>query len=150
MVRARALSVAPACAATRELNRWFTDWGTGRAIGLPLDAYRRGDEFIAELDIPGVDPESIEVTVERNILEVTAERHARSGGGDQVLVAERPTGRVVRQLFLGEGLATDKVEASYEHGVLTVRIPVAEEAKPHKVQITAGGGAQAVEAGTTA
>lgn len=132
----------------RDLDRWFGQWPDGRSTGLPLDAYRRGDEFVTEIDLPGVDPESIDVTVERNVLEVTAERRATYTEDDTVLVAERPTGRVVRRLFLGDGLDTDAIEASYDHGVLTLRIPVAETAKPHKVAITAGGGAQAVEAGT--
>lgn len=137
----------------RELDRVFRQWdtpGAGRWFGMPMDAYRRGDAFIAEFDLPGVTPESIDVTVERNVLEVTAERPGRIGEGDQVLVAERPTGTVTRQLFLGEGLDTDHIEAAYDGGVLTVRIPVAEDAKPHKIAVTAGdGGTRAVSAGAS-
>lgn len=124
-------------------------WAGGRLPALPMNAYRRGDEFVAEFDLPGVDRDSIDVTVERNVLEVTAERTARYSDEDQVLVAERPQGAVTRQLFLGEGLDTERIAASYDDGVLTVVLPVAETAKPHKVEIRAGGDRQAVEAGAS-
>lgn len=103
-----------------------------------MDAYRRGDEVVVHLDVPGVDPESIDVTVERNSLTVSAERAWQPAEGDQVLVSERPQGRFSRQLFLGDGLALDAVSADYDHGVLTVTIPVAEQAKPRKVEIGTG------------
>lgn len=132
----------------RELDQLRRQLWEDRGIGLPLDAYRRGDEFVAHVDLPGVDPESIDVTVERNVLEIAAERKPQYGENDQVIVAERPHGSVSRQLFLGDNLDTDRVEASYDAGVLTVRIPVAEQAKPHKIAVTTGSGAKEVGAGS--
>ena len=123
-------------------------WDGARGAGMPMDAYRRGDQFIVEFDLPGVDEESIDVTVERNVLQVAARRAARYGQADELIAAERPHGDVTRQLFLGEGLDTDGIRAAYHDGVLTVVLPVAEEAKPHKVQITAGGQPHPVGAGT--
>lgn len=125
-------------------------WGGLRLAHLPMNAYRRGDEFVAEFDLPGVDRDSIDVTVERNILQVTAQRQSTYGDDDQVVIAERPQGTVSRQLFLGQGLDTERISATYDDGVLTVVIPVAETAKPHKIQIRAGGDRQAVAAGSTA
>jgi len=123
-------------------------WGGNRAAPLPLDTYRRGDEFIVEFDLPGVDRDSIDLTVERDVLQVTAQRAGRYAEGDDVLIAERPQGRVARQVFLGEGLDTEHIAASYDDGVLTVTLPVAEHSKPHKIEIGAGAGRrQAVEAG---
>ena len=124
-------------------------WGTRPALALPMDAYRRGDEFVVELDLPGVDRGSIDVTVERNVLQVSAHRTAHYGEDDQVLVAERPEGSITRQLLLGEGLDTEHINASYDDGVLRLVIPVAEQAKPHKIQIGAGEGRKAVGTGQT-
>lgn len=134
----------------REVDQLLRQSGAGgRFAALPMNAYRRGDEFIAEFDLPGVDRDSIDVTVERNVLEVSAERTAHHGADDQVLIAERPQGAVTRQLFLGQGLDTERIAATYDDGVLTVVIPVAETAKPQKVEIQAGDGQRhAVEAGT--
>jgi HSP20 family protein len=119
---------------------------------MPLDAYRHDEELVVDLDLPGIDPESVDLTVEKNVLTVTAERLERRNEGDEVLVSERPYGRFSRQLFLGEGLDIDRVTASYEHGVLTVRIPVAEQAKPRKVDIAVGAGSKRapIEAEATA
>lgn len=123
----------------RELDRWGVPAGTlQRPSVMPLDAYRRGDHFVVHLDLPGVDQESIELTVEKNVLTVTAQRSWSPEEGDQVLVSERPQGHYSRQLFLGDTLAPEGVEAHYDQGVLTVTIPVAESAKPRKVQITSG------------
>ena len=125
--------------------------GTGRQPGMPMDAYRHGDRFTVHFDLPGVDPASIDLTVEKNVLTVSAERSWQRGEGDEVLVAERPQGRFSRQLFLGEGLEPDGVEAHYDSGVLTVVIPVAEQAKPRKVAVSSGGGSrQAINAESTA
>ncbi len=119
-------------------------WGgvRTRAAVLPLDAYRRGNEFLVHLDLPGVDPSSVSLTVEKNVLSITAERHSAAGEGDEVLISERPTGTFTRQLYLGEGLATDQVSAGYEDGVLTIRVPVAEEARPRQVSISVAKGAK--------
>ena len=121
-------------------------WGARPTVGMPMDAYRRGDEFVVEFDLPGVDRDSIEVTVERNLLQVSAQRASGYGEDDQVLAAERPQGGVTRQLALGETLDAEHINASYDDGALTVVIPVAEQAKPHRIPI-AGGGAKAVGGG---
>ena len=108
--------------------------GTPRSV--PMDAYRRGDQFLIHLDLPGVDPDAIELTVEQNVLTIRAERRFEPEEADEPLVSERPQGTFTRQLLLGESLDTDRLEADYDQGVLTLRIPVAEEAKPRRVQIT--------------
>jgi HSP20 family protein len=113
-----------------------------RQLTMPMDAYREGDQFVVRFDLPGVDPDSIDLTVERNVLTVRAERKWSPAEGQDVVVAERPQGTFTRQLFLGESLDTDRVGASYDRGVLTLRIPVAEQAKPRKVEVTAGADAQ--------
>jgi HSP20 family protein len=113
---------------------------TARPAAMPMDAYRSGDDFLVHFDLPGIDPESIELDVERNVLNVRAERRNPAPEDADVLVAERPTGTFTRQLFLGDTLDTDRIDASYEAGVLTLRIPVAEQAKPRRIQISCGGG----------
>jgi HSP20 family protein len=116
-------------------------WGTGnRSAMMPMDAYRRSDRLIAHFDLPGVDVDSVEVTVEKNVLTVKGERSFPPAEGDEILVSERAQGSFGRQLFLGEGLDVDRIEARYEHGVLTLTIPVAEQAKPRKVAIKVTGG----------
>lgn len=106
---------------------------------LPLDAYRHGDRFLVHVDMPGIDPSSVDLTVEKNVLTIKAERSWQRQDGDEVVIAERPQGSFTRQLFLGESLDTDHLEATYDNGVLTVTIPVAERAKPRKVAITNAG-----------
>ncbi|MFD0971522.1 Hsp20/alpha crystallin family protein [Plantactinospora endophytica] len=113
---------------------------TSRPAVMHLDAYRDGDYFYAVFDLPGVDPESIECTVERNVLTVRAERRRPTGDGVELVAAERPMGIFTRQLLLGDTLDTEKLEAGYEAGVLTLRIPVAERAKPRRVEISVAGG----------
>ncbi|MFE1926144.1 Hsp20/alpha crystallin family protein [Streptomyces asoensis] len=105
---------------------------------MAMDAYRSGDEFLVHFDLPGIDPETIELDVERNVLSVRAERRSPAPEGAELIVAERPAGTFTRQLFLGETLDTERIDASYEAGVLTLRIPVAEQAKPRRIQITGG------------
>jgi HSP20 family protein len=122
-----------------------------RVRQIPVDAYRQGNEFKILLDLPGVDPGSIELTVEKDILDVRATRTWVQVEGDQVQMTERPQGDFRRQLFLGESLDREHITAIYENGVLTATIPVAEEAKPRKVEIThAGGELPALEATTAA
>jgi HSP20 family protein len=132
----------------RELDR-LTEQLTSTAAraprAFPMDAYRRGDQFIVEFDLPGVEPESIELTVEKNVLGVRAERRFEPREGDEVVVAERPHGTYTRQLFLGDTLDSENVRANYEHGVLTLTIPVAEAAKPRRVSVGAGQGGQTIE-----
>jgi HSP20 family protein len=109
-------------------------WGNTRSNYMPADAYRQDDKFYLHVDMPGIDPESIDVTVEKNSLTVSAERRWESGDS-QVLLNERPTGTFSRQFFLGESLDTDNIEAGYDHGVLTLGIPVAETAKARKIAV---------------
>jgi HSP20 family protein len=110
-----------------------------RPAAMPMDAYRAGDDFVVHFDLPGIDPETIELDVERNVLNVRAERTSPAPDDAEVLVAERPTGTFTRQLFLGDTLDTDRIDASYDAGVLTLRIPVAEAAKPRRIQVSGGG-----------
>ena len=114
--------------------------GSARPASMPLDAFREGDKLIVEFDLPGVDPGSIDLTVEKNALTVRAQRSWEPKESQEVLISERPQGTFSRQLFLGDALDGDKIEASYNNGVLRLTIPVAEQAKPRKVQITSGEG----------
>jgi HSP20 family protein len=100
-----------------------------------VDAYRRGNEYKVLLDLPGTDPGSIELTVEKDLLTVRAKRTWIRAEDDQIQIAERGQGDFSRQLFLGEGLDREKITASYENGVLIITIPVIEQAKPRKVEI---------------
>ncbi|WP_030489824.1 Hsp20/alpha crystallin family protein [Micromonospora chokoriensis] len=125
----------------REIDRLAEQFfGTAaRPAMMHLDAYRDGDHFYAAFDLPGVDPDSIDCTIERNVLTVRAERRRPAGDGVELVAAERPMGTFTRQLFLGDTLDADKLEAGYQDGVLTLRIPVAERAKPRRVTIKANG-----------
>lgn len=106
---------------------------------LAMDAYRRGDDFIVHLDLPGVDPGSVDVTVDDSAVTVRAERPFEPQEGDEILVAERPHGMFTRQLSLGTSVDSARVEASYEDGVLTLVLPVSEAAKPRRVEVRGGG-----------
>ena len=121
----------------RELDRWTQQvLGTAaRPAVMPMDAWRDGEQFIVEFDLPGVSADSLDLDVERNVLTVRAERPALDQSREMVS-AERPRGVFSRQLFLGENLDTDKIEASYHDGVLRLAIPVAEKAKPRRIEIT--------------
>ncbi|MEV0690329.1 Hsp20/alpha crystallin family protein [Streptomyces sp. NPDC050388] len=130
----------------RELDRLTQQvFGTAaRPTAMPMDAFRDGDTFVVELDLPGVAPESIDLDIERNVLTVKAERRPSIGRDSEVVIAERPTGSFSRQLFLGETLDTEHIDASYEAGVLRLRIPVAEQAKPRKITISGGASRQQI------
>lgn len=132
----------------REIDRMAEQFfGTvARPAVMHLDAYRDGDYFYAAFDLPGVDPDSIECTVERNVLTVRAERQRPTGDTVELVAAERPMGVFTRQLFLGDTLDTEKLEAGYENGVLTLRIPVAERAKPRRIEVSSTGGRQQINA----
>jgi HSP20 family protein len=126
----------------RELDRltqqvFGNNQGTwSRPTAMPMDAYRSGDQFVVSFDLPRVDPDAIELDVERNVLTVKAERRpVATGEHVEMQVAERPLGVFSRQLFLGDTLDTDRIAASYDAGVLTLRIPIAEKAKPRKITI---------------
>src|ERR1700716_3380260 len=95
-----------------------------RPAAMPIDAYRRGEEFVVQFDLPGVDPSSIELVVERNVLTVHAERHRSIADGVELLIGERPHGTFSRQLFLAETLDTERLSADYSDGVLVLRVPV--------------------------
>ncbi len=118
----------------------------GRAPrSFPMDAYRRGDDFFVHLDLPGVNPESIDVTVEGGGLTVTAERRFEQKEGDEIVVSERPQGRFTRELRLGTSIDSENIAARYEDGVLTLTLPVAQQARPRKVEIKGGGAQRRIE-----
>lgn len=129
---------------TERLLATATDMGqTMRAM--PLDVYRAGDHYVLHCDLPGVDPGSVDVGVDGRTLTIRAQR---SGRADDVewLTNERPTGTFARQLTLGNGLDVEHIEATYADGVLTLSIPVAEQAKPRKVAVTHTGANAPIEA----
>jgi HSP20 family protein len=133
----------------REIDR-FTEGLFGnanRSPWMPMDAYRRGDHVEVLFDLPGVRPDSIELTVEKNVLTVKAERHHWPEEGVEVLARERTQGAFSRQVLLGDALDAEGIDAHYDHGVLRVTVPVAERAKPRKVEIHTGE-TQAVEVGS--
>jgi HSP20 family protein len=124
----------------RELDRLSqqvmgTSGTLARPSVMPMDAWRDGDTFHVEFDLPGVDPESIDLDVERNVVTVKAERPPRASDAE-LIAAERPRGVFSRQLILGDNLDTEHIAASYDSGVLTLHIPVAEKAKPRKISVT--------------
>ncbi len=116
-----------------------------RPVAMPMDAWREGDQFVVELDLPGVDPSTIDLDVERNVLTIGAERKSKIEDKD-VVAAERPTGTFSRQLILGDTLDTENVSANYEAGVLALRIPIREQAKPRKIEISSGDKQQMIDA----
>ncbi|WP_125775731.1 Hsp20/alpha crystallin family protein [Antribacter gilvus] len=131
----------------QEMDRLFNSLATTTrdSAAMPMDLFRAGDHYVLALDLPGVDPGTIDVSVEDRTLTVRAERTARSGEDVQWLVRERPAGTYARQLTVGHGLALDKISASYADGVLSLTIPVSEEAKPRKVEVSHSGMATPIE-----
>ena len=107
---------------------------TNRPVAMPMDAWREGDRFVLEFDLPGVNPESVDLDVERNVLTIRAERVANNGDW-QMLASERPRGAFSRQLVLGDNLDLERIEAAYRDGVLRLHVPVAEKAKPRKIEV---------------
>ena len=127
----------------REFDRVFErPWGPTRQPTMPLDAYRHGDTYVINIDLPGFDPATIDVTAEKDVLTVRAERSWQPVEGDEVVVAERTYGQFFRQVFLGEGLDNEHIHASYDNGVLMITIPLSERAKPRKVEISHSGDQQ--------
>jgi HSP20 family protein len=123
----------------RITQQMFGSNGTlARPSVMPMDAWREGDTFHVEFDLPGVAPDSIDLDVERNVVTVKAERPARASDAE-LIAAERPRGVFSRQLILGDNLDTTQIEASYDSGVLTLQIPVAEQAKPRKITVSSKG-----------
>lgn len=122
----------------RDLDRLASQMlgAPGRNASMPIDAYRLGEEFVVEVDLPGIDPGSVDLTVEKNVLTIHAERKRPSADATEQLIGERAHGTFRRQLFLGDALDTDRIDASYRDGVLTVTLPVAERAKSRKIPVT--------------
>jgi HSP20 family protein len=119
----------------------------GRPVSMPMDAYRHGDVFVVALDLPGVDADSIDLTVERNVMTVHAERRQTIAEDAEHVVGERTYGTFSRQLFLGDTLDTEQIAAEYSDGVLTLRLPIAERAKPRQIPISVSeGGRTAIDA----
>jgi len=132
----------------RELDR-LTEQVFGTATHpavMPMDAWRHGDEFVVEFDLPGVRAQDVELDVERNVLTVKAERQVTEGQDSEMIAAERPRGVFSRQLILGDNLDTERVHAEYDAGVLRLTIPVSEHAKPRKIEIEANEKRQAIKA----
>ena len=117
---------------------------------MPMDLYRSGDHYVLHADLPGVDPGSIDISVENGTLTIKAERSGRSENDVQWISSERFTGAYLRQLSLGEGLDTERIAATYNNGVLTVTIPVAERAKPRRIEVTATSEPVTIEGGQQA
>jgi HSP20 family protein len=130
----------------RSMDRLLTETLRGPSSSvMPMDLYRDGETFIARVDLPGVDPSSIDIDVEERTLTIRAQRPTENVDGAKWLSRERTTGTFARQLSLGTGLALDRIEADYRDGVLTLTIPVAEEAKPRKISVSHSGQPTAVE-----
>jgi HSP20 family protein len=119
------------------------------AASIPMDAVRHGNQVFVSFDLPGVDPDAIDVTVERDVLTVSATRRFERAEGDEVLAGERPQGTFTRRVLLGQNLDSSRLEASYDHGVLSVTLPVAEQAQPRKVAVGGGHRQAAIEADAT-
>jgi len=138
----------------RELDRLteqFDQVWRRPSTAVPLDAHRRDGEVVLQLDLPGVDPDAIDLTVERDTLTVTAIRDADLREGDEVLAHERPRGTFTRRVLLGDSLDTAKLAASYDRGVLTITLPVAEQAQARRIPVGVGAAAngQAIETEST-
>ncbi len=130
----------------REMDRWLSDAArTPASAAIPMDLYRTGETFTARLDLPGVDPSTIDIDIEDRTLTIRAERQTISDADAEWLVRERPAGACARQLTLGHGVALDRIEAEYADGVLVLNIPVAEEAKPRKISVTHTGSKTQIE-----
>ena len=125
----------------RELDRLTQQvFGTAaRPAAMPMDAWQEDGEFVVAFDLPGVAPDTVDLNVERNVLTVRAERRDPTQPNVELVVAERPRGVFSRQLILGDTLDTENIKATYDFGVLTLRIPVAEQAKPRKIAIESKG-----------
>ncbi|MCK0112516.1 HSP20 family small heat-shock protein [Ornithinimicrobium sp. F0845] len=126
----------------RELDRvtqqLFRGDGTWAPTAMPMDAWRDGDTFVVEFDLPGLQADDIDLDVERNVVTVRADRPMRANA-EEMIAAERRRGTFSRQLVLGDNLDTGHIDAAYDAGVLTLRIPVSEQAKPRKIQISSDG-----------
>ncbi|MFB4281473.1 MULTISPECIES: Hsp20/alpha crystallin family protein [unclassified Nonomuraea] len=122
----------------RQFNRLARQTFDNGAAAMPMDGLRRADDVLLRFDLPGIDPDSIEVTVDRGVLSVSARREEEVAEDERLFVRERTMGTFTRRVYLSEHLDSDKIDAGYANGVLTVRIPVLERAKPRKVAIQRG------------
>ncbi|MEU8342057.1 HSP20 family protein [Actinomadura meyerae] len=130
----------------RQFDRAFRQFGgVDGGAGMPMDGVRRADDVVLRFDLPGVDPGSIEVTVDRGVLTVTARREEEFGEDERAFVRERPMGEFTRRVYLSEHLDAEGVEAAYDNGVLAVRIPVLEQARPRKVAVRQANGRKAIK-----
>jgi HSP20 family protein len=135
----------------RELDRLAEQTlaaGSRAVRSMPMEALRRGDEFIVHLDLPGVESDDVDLTVERNVVSVRARRAPGHRDGDEVIINERPYGESTRQLFLGDNLDPDRMTAQTRNGVLTLTIPVSEASKPRRVQLSTSDGGTDRSAGS--
>lgn len=112
---------------------------------MPIDLYREGDHYILSADLPGIDPGSVDIDVDGQLLTIRAERTLRNAEGVKWLTRERESGSFLRQLNLGQGIDIDAISARYENGVLSVTIPVSERSKPRRIQVVSGEDAQPVK-----
>jgi HSP20 family protein len=144
-----ALTFDPFREMDRVAARLLTSGGTAAAGSswMPMDLYRSDDHYVVHVDLPGIDPGSIDLGIDAGTLTIQAERTIGGGDQRQWIAQERPAGRYIRQLSLGSDVDLDAIEASYEHGVLTLTIPVAERAKPRKIQVQQGGGRTQIDTG---
>ncbi|WNY33135.1 Hsp20/alpha crystallin family protein [Curtobacterium flaccumfaciens] len=136
----------------RELDRLAGSL-LGTATGprsMPMDLYRTGDHYVLDVDLPGIDPGSVDIDVDGSVLTIRAERTLGAPEGSQWLTRERQPGTYVRQLTLGDGLDAERITAGYDNGVLSVTIPVKESAKPCKIAVTVGGGSEQLAVGSSA
>lgn len=136
----------------RELDRLAGSL-LGTAAGprsMPMDLYRTGDHYVLDVDLPGIDPGSVDIDVDGSVLTIRAERTLGAPEGSQWLTRERQPGTFVRQLTLGDGLDADRITAGYDNGVLSVTIPVKESAKPRKIAVTVGGASEQLAVGSGA
>jgi HSP20 family protein len=109
--------------------------GAVQQLSVPMDVYRAGDEFVIEADVPGVDPSTIDMTVERNMVTIAGEVHARHQREDELLLCERPHAKFRRQVYLGDNVDTENIKANYDDGVLTIRIPVTQQQRARKIEV---------------
>jgi HSP20 family protein len=135
----------------REMDRLAEQvLGTARsAAAMPMDLYRSGDHYVMHFDLPGIDPGSIDVSIDNRALTIRAQRTSRDDENTQWLARERPTGTYARQLNLGEGFSLDDIDATYADGVLTVTLPVAEEAKPRRIGVTRADSSRSIDTSTS-
>jgi HSP20 family protein len=133
----------------RGVDRLTSQLVSGRRtpMGMPMDVWQADDGYHVALDLPGVDPAGVEITSERNVLTIKANRSAEYEEGHNVLLAERPQGSFTRQLQVGDALDTTKVAATYNNGVLVLTIPMAESAQPRRIEVQTSGGGQQLKAG---